>query len=157
MNLLLIPLFAALNRFSGGGLGWEWMKNNGYRGRPLYYAFLIALTVLYLGFGTVGAIAALSFLLWRLPGWYGAIDAGTDAGSPLRDFAVMSARGLLAFPIFWYTGQLLWLIPFALGIGFFYHLAWHAPWSRQRKDPVADAELNVGVWWGLFLSILLVL
>lgn len=144
---ILVALFAFLNRFSGGGFGWR----ASWRGRPIYYAGLAAIVTLGAMFGIHGALAGLSFLLWRIPGWYGAIDAGTDEGSRLRDFAVMSARGLVAIPIFAATSPLA-IIPFSLAIAACYDIAWH---TIKGKDPVAHAEMAAGAVWGLTLWALL--
>ena len=158
MHFLLIPFFLIGNRFCGGGFGWNQIaRSNGgpIPGRPLYYFGLLALVALTYFYNLIGLAMALSFILWRLPGWYGAIDAGTDKHSRLRDFLVMGLRAIpLAIPLWiagWFnqnyflygaaSAALIVSIPLA------YDIAWH--WLRRGKDPVAIAEMIAGVFIGL--------
>lgn len=158
MTLALLTLFYALaNRFSGGGLGWR----STFRGRPIYYAGLAAMVVGWFLMGWTGVFAGLVFLVWRLPGWYGAIDAGTDEGSRLRDGSVMAVRALpfafayavggAIFPLeLMDFGKVVWA-PIALSVcvALSYDIAWH--YVRPRpKDPVVWAEVMAGACWGVF-------
>jgi len=142
-------LVAVLNRFSGGGFGWK----PTFRGRPIYYAFIAALVLLpfmYAGSPIIGALSAFSLLVWRIPGWYGAIDGGTDKGTRLRDGFVMFLRGLLLFPVFayaafmWKSVEPLALLAFtALMIAVFYDVA-NNYFKDRVDDPVAMAEVASG-------------
>lgn len=86
MILAFGPLFAFLDRWSGGGVGWEKLK---LPGRPIYYAaallvafyvalatpaiisgvpVLMALTMALTGLPAL-AVAGVAFLFWRSPAW----------------------------------------------------------------------------------------
>ena len=107
-----ILLFVFLNLFAGGKIQPVLRQHGGpLPGRGIYYSSLAALLILTPHYGWPGAVTALSFLIWRIPSWYGSIDAGLDPYNPerdkfylenqrVRDFAVMSFRGLFCFPIF---------------------------------------------------------
>ena len=143
---------ALLNRFAGGGLGWERLAHDHggpVRGRPIYYvalALALALTPLY---GLAGLACAANVLLWRLPGWYGAIDAGTHEHTRARDFAVMAARGLVAVPFFaWAAGALDSIWPL-LALGFASILGALAYDAGQRiARSFVACELMAGAVWG---------
>ena len=162
MTLALLVLFYSLaNRFSGGGLGWR----ASFRGRPIYYAGLAAMVVGWFLMGWTGVFAGLVFLVWRLPGWYGAIDAGTDEGSRLRDGGVMALRALpfafayaiggAIFPLELLDfGTVVWAsIALAVFVAWSYDAAWHLLEPRP-KDPVALAELATGAAWGVFFWVM---
>lgn len=165
LNFLLIPFFIVGNRFCGGGFGWNQIaRSNGgpIPGRPLYYFGLLAIGVLSYYYHLLGLIAALSFVAWRLPGWYGAIDAGTDKHTRLRDFLVMGLRAIpLALPfayVVFTTGS--FILPVLIGsllvvsIPTAYDVSWHL--IKNLKDPVAIAEKIAGACIGLAYSLLFV-
>lgn len=85
------PLFGFFDRWSGGGFGWEKLKDK-LPGRPIYYVALAVLAVyavlaapLILAGGTLAsilpafvfavtdfpalAVATVAFLVWRSPAW----------------------------------------------------------------------------------------
>lgn len=161
-----LVLYAALNRFAGGGLGWKSIGrqyDGVLPGRAIWYAALLALICGWeiLG-GAYAAWCAASFLTWRTLGWYDAIDSGTNDGTARRDFFVMSARGLLLFPVFaWraFEAGAIWplalLLLASLGIGAAYHIAWHfKPLRVINLDGVARAEFLAGAWIGLMFAVL---
>lgn len=161
-----LVLYAALNRFAGGGMGWKSLgrQYDGILpGRAIWYAAALACLCGGALFGwTYAAWCAASFLCWRTLGWYKAIDAGTNDGTALRDFAVMSARGLLLFPLFvWraFEVQSLWplaaLFAASFGVGAAYHIAWHfRPLMVFNLDGVARAEVLAGAWIGIVFAVL---
>lgn len=158
--------FAAANWVAGGNN--RWRKRFRWPGRSIYYAGLAAIVVGWLTYGGLGALIGASFTVWRLPGWYGSLDAGTmpiPAEKPgqgkifgielqpyrLRDYIVMSARGLLAFPAFVYVAwrdqtatPLVVLAVACLMVGAMYDLAHH--YLARRND---WAEAGVGAVWGM--------
>lgn len=161
----LAIFFAAANWLAGGNLSWR--KRLGLPGRSVYYAAALLAIVLTPAYGWPGFAVGVNFLWWRLPGWYGAIDAGTmpaaNAGQSrllwmdmaehmrARDFIVMSARGFVAAPFFlwsaWNAGE--WAPVAVLAIvavwqGVAYELAHRALWRDN-----AHAELLAGAGWGL--------
>lgn len=159
--VVFVLVFSAANRFAGGGLGWGALTvDHGgvVRGRPIYYVGALAVPALYFLYGLGGALAGASFVLWRLPGWYGAIDAGTFAGTPARDWRVMFLRTVFAFPVFLWSAiergpatLLVWPL-LAAWIATSYHLAAHA---GALKRIGGAAEYLAGMGWGLALWALL--
>lgn len=94
--------YAAADRFSGGGLGWEKLKHDGggfLRGRPIYYAIPLLAGVTYLAdpHNTWLWLGLLAWALWRLPGWKlfgGRMDPKTTselAGTYVRHSVVFLA------------------------------------------------------------------
>ncbi|MGE0830809.1 MAG: hypothetical protein AB7O04_15855 [Hyphomonadaceae bacterium] len=160
MIVFYAALYALLNRFAGGGLGWGALAHDHggpLRGRPIYYVALFLAGFLGVQFGWIGVFAAANFLLWRLPGWYGAIDAGRDEGTRLRDFSVMSARGVVAAPFFFWAcvptqsaAPAIILAAASLLQGVSYDLGNHA----LRRLP-ASSEYIAGAVWGLAYAIVL--
>lgn len=167
--LAFIAFFTFANVFAGGKIQPVLRQHGGpLPGRGIYYAGLAAIILGWFTFGIPGALAGLSFLVWRLPGWYGAIDAGLDPYNPerdgfnipdqrLRDFLVMSARGLVAAPAFvyavWVTGDwkaILTLVGASLGQGLVYDIA-HREFNRNNFL----AEGLSGAVWGVAYFILL--
>lgn len=164
MELILFIIYGAIaNAFAGGKIQPVLKQHGGpLPGRGIYYAGLLSIVLGMAFYGLPGALAGFSFLLWRLPGWYGSIDAGLDPYNPerdgwnirnqrARDFIVMSARGLVAFPVFAYlvydTGNWGYLIPLVLGSvaqGAAYDLA-HRGLNRNNLV----AELLSGAIWGV--------
>jgi hypothetical protein len=161
----IIPLLAytLANRISGGGYGIiNIFKSKGgfVPGRPMWYVsilFLLPITALHWGI-QYAAICTLSFMTWRTLGWYKALDAGTHEGTPLRDFIVMSLRGLMNFPAFLYcaliTHQYLLygvlLLAQSFAIATIYHLGWHLGKQPPQKDRIPIIEPIVGLCIGLF-------
>lgn len=116
--LLLIPIFAILDRWCGGGMGWR----STFRGRPIYY--VIPLILITWHFEQRLGILMLTWCIWREPKWnlfggslapkQGAETVGTILrhclifpsvlvclGSPL--IVWMAAFGLLTLWHFWAT------------------------------------------------------
>lgn len=163
MNGLAFALaLAVLNRFAGGGLGWSKLAHDHggpLRGRPIYYAALALFPIaLAFGFSPLAAgLTVLSYLAYRLPGWYGAIDGGTNDQTALRDYAVMMARTLLAFPIFaaaaWRAHDPFYLVALliaAIGCAGAYHLGARTPGWLRRYFP---AEWAAGFLLGLAFAL----
>lgn len=92
--IILALIFAFADRFAGGGFGWTKL---GLRGRPLWYAGPVAglLTTLVAGGWQVGLIAALSFMIWRGPGWRIGGKGGL-APQTVTDTAFLALRHALA-------------------------------------------------------------
>jgi hypothetical protein len=148
--IVLVSVFAVINRFSGGGLFWR----DAFPGRPIYYSGVTAIIILSILYGYQGALAGASFLLWRLPGWYGSIDMGRREHTRKRDFLVMFTRGFVAFPVFvWmqYNGNdgnpwsAALLLTMSLGIALSY-----LAFLETEK-----AEWTTGALWGATLYLLL--
>lgn len=155
MIALLIGALAGalLNRFAGGGLGWERLaRDHGgpLRGRPIYYVALVLALALWPLYGAAGLACAANVLLWRLPGWDGAIDAGTHEHTRVRDFAVMAARGLVAAPFFaWASGTIDTFWPL-IALGFASIIVALAYDAGQRVlRSFAACELIAGAVWGV--------
>lgn len=91
--VILALIFAFADRFAGGGFGWTRL---GFRGRPLWYAGPVAglLTTLVAGW-QIGLIAALTFMIWRGPGWRIGSRGGI-APQNGRDAAFLALRHGLA-------------------------------------------------------------
>lgn len=82
-------------------------------GRNIYYTGpLLGLLVWVLTQSWHWGLAAwVSAWTYRLIGWYHSIDMGKDKDTILRDASVMFARGLLAFPFFFYPVFFLGVSP----------------------------------------------
>lgn len=144
---------ALLNRFAGGGLGWERLaRDHGgpLRGRPIYYVALALALALSPFYGVAGLACAANVLLWRLPGWYGAMDAGTHEHSRARDFAVMAARGFVSVPFFaWAAGTLDSIWPLiALAFASILTAIAYDVGQRVMRSFTA-CELMTGAIWGV--------
>lgn len=159
MLIGFILFFAIANLWSGGKFR-PWTGD--LPGRSHYYSSMAALALGWGLFQWPGLLAGFSFLLWRLPGWYGSLDAGTNEGSPARDAAVMSLRGLLAFPVFlWalYEANIdplsdlvlapLWaLLAASLGQGLVYYVGNRiaVSWRFWLIEGMAGAVWGVAYW-----------
>lgn len=165
--LALVPMFSLLNR--GAGMD-EW-----FPGRNIYGVVLIVGAVSWLFFGwQLAAALALSWIFYRIPGWYALLDMGrNNAGfwddptkTTLKDFLLMIPRQMFYFPIFayaWYfegvdpiLAGILWVITGILGaLGY---LAGHLAWLKTIKSPAEPlsgvnpglvAELAAGAGLGI--------
>ena len=98
MEWLLIPTVALLFRLRGwSGIGSTLMGRLIYAcGTALAFWAALHQGVYYLIWWLPPALAAALFV-GCLPGWYGALDLGTNEGEPARDAWVMAARGI------WFT------------------------------------------------------
>jgi len=150
--LALIVIYTIANRLAGDG---RWKRALKLPGRPLWWAFAAAYLAAtpFVGW-FYSALAAGSFLIWRTLGWYKAIDAGTNDGTRIRDFAVMSARGLLLFPIFFYFNSWALLAITAITISACYDLAWHF-FRKDGKDMIPFAEILAGAVLGLSFGVMM--
>jgi len=89
--ILLIPIFAILDRWCGGGMGWR----STFRGRPIYYLLPLILIGWFLDW-RVGAILT-AWCVWREPAWKlfgGSLAPITDAeinGTIFRHCLIFSA------------------------------------------------------------------
>lgn len=159
-----VAFFTLANLWSGGKFK-RWVGD--WPGRSHYYSSIAALALGWGLFGFAGLLIGASFTLWRLPGWYGALDAGTYQGATFRDFAVMSLRGLAAFPFFLWAlyeanadplsdldlRPLLILLAACVGQGVAYFVG--------NRFPVAAlkfwvAEGTAGAIWGAAYALVLV-
>lgn len=153
--LYFVLVFALANEFSGGGLGWR----ASWRGRPLWYASIALLALLWPVVGAAWAAGmAGSFLLWRTPGWWRAEDMGLVGHTWYRDFAVMTLRGLL-FPIYWwacaalgYAEALAMLGLQALLVSAAYLLTLRTGWSLSLAERYSGVIIGVGMYalYGVF-------
>jgi hypothetical protein len=128
ITLAAIALFVFADRFSGGGFFWDKLAHDHggpLRGRPLYYATVIAALALFLLTKQwEAATLALAFAVWRLPGWkignHGGIDPKTTT-----DIAYVFVRHLLAavivipahFLLNWEFGVPLFAAPMLFAAG----------------------------------------
>lgn len=162
---LYVAFYALANQFAGGKYRQMLydLTRIAYPGRSIYWAGLVAMLFGWFTAGLVGALAGFSFLLWRLPGWYGTIDAGTNEGEVVRDVTLMALRGLVAAPVFlhvFFEGQqdklaaiqwealVVWATACA-GQGAAYWLGNHVLYPRTRFwDAGFWSEGLAGAVWG---------
>jgi len=89
--LTLIPLFAILDRWCGGGMGWR----STFRGRPIYYVLLL-IPVAWLIDWRVGAIL-IGWIVWREPAWN--LFGGSLAPTGRKEILGTFYRHLLILPV----------------------------------------------------------
>lgn len=89
--LTLIPLFAILDRWCGGGMGWR----STFRGRPIYYV-LPLIPVAWLIDWRLGVILT-GWVIWREPKW--ALFGGSLAPTGRKEILGTFYRHLLILPV----------------------------------------------------------
>jgi hypothetical protein len=89
--LTLIPIFAILDRWCGGGMGWK----STFRGRPIYY-ILPLIPVAWLIDWRLGVILT-GWCLWREPKW--ALFGGSLAPTGDKEILGTFYRHLLILPV----------------------------------------------------------
>lgn len=152
MTLLLWALAGGvLNRFSGWA---DYLP-----GRNIYYASLAALGLVWYFYGaTWGCAVFLSFLCYRLPGWYKSLDIGAVSGDALCDAAVMYLRGLMFAPVFVFAAitqvsgwPLAWLCLASAGATLSYAIGNYQV-AKVMRDPFWFIEFAAGACFGLALG-----
>lgn len=150
MTILLCALIGAvLNRFSGY-TNISWLP-----GRNVYWAILAATLIAGLAKDWVfAAVLAISFALYRIPGWYDSIDMGRNEGTLKGDATVMYFRTLMAMPVFIYGALVMhvWYAPALLiGAAFVATLAYivgNYVVGRFTRDPFWFIEAAAGAALG---------
>jgi hypothetical protein len=89
---LLIPIFAILDRWCGGGMGWNYK----FRGRPIYY-ILPLIPVAWLIDWRLSVILT-GWVVWREPKW--ALFGGSLAPTGRKEILGTFYRHLLILPVF---------------------------------------------------------
>lgn len=89
--LTLIPLFAVLDRWCGGGMGWR----STFRGRPIYY-LLPLIPVAFLLDWRLGVVLT-GWWVWREPKW--ALFGGSLAPRGWNEIRGTFLRHLLILPV----------------------------------------------------------
>ena len=89
--LTLIPLFAILDRWCGGGMGWR----STFRGRPIYYV-LPLIPVAWLIDWRLGVILT-AWCVWREPAWK--LFGGSLAPKGRKEILGTFYRHLLILPV----------------------------------------------------------
>jgi hypothetical protein len=154
--LISVSLFTFVNRFCGGGFGWNKLSIDGggpLRGRPIYYVVIPMLILFPYFFGILGALIAVSFLCWRMPAWYGVIDMGSNTGTLKNDVITFFFRNFFAIPVWllliWYNYfNIAAFLVFNLALIASYYIAWKMP-HKPGSDRIAVGELFCGVVWGV--------
>ena len=90
--LTLIPIFAVLDRWCGGGMGWR----STFLGRPIYY-ILPLIPVAWLMDWRLGVVL-IGWVLWREPKW--ALFGGSLAPKGWKEIIGTFYRHLLILPVF---------------------------------------------------------
>ena len=155
MNILAFALIGGvLNRFSG------WTDY--LPGRNIYYASLAALALTWYFYGPLlGALVFISFLAYRLPGWYKSLDMGTVSGDFATDFLIMFVRGLFFVPVFAFvaisSGNYVYPALLLTGASFLACLSYmfgNHVLSKHVKDPFWVIEFLAGASFGTALALL---
>jgi len=89
--LTLIPIFAILDRWCGGGMGWR----STFRGRPIYYV-LPLIPVAWLIDWRLGVILT-GWVVWREPKW--ALFGGSLAPKGHKEILGTFYRHMLILPV----------------------------------------------------------
>jgi len=148
---------AVLNRFSG------WTNQTWIPGRHIYWAalaaFLITWALVDIGWAIAVGVSALTY---RIPGWYGAIDMGTNDGTLKKDAETMFLCSLRIAPVFaWAVFQGVYIAPLLLliaaaGATAVYALGNYAG-KKLAKDPFRYIELGAGAVLGGIIGLLIAL
>lgn len=153
MTLLLWALAGGiLNRFSGWA---DYLP-----GRNIYYAALAALGLVWYFYGaTWGCLVFVSFLCYRIPGWYKSLDMGTAGGGLVADATIMYLRGLYFAPVFVWAAftqvsgwPLAWLCLGSAGAVAAYIIGNYKV-SKLMRDPFWFIEFAAGACFGLALGV----
>lgn len=153
MSVLAIVVSAILggilNRFSGY-TNISWLP-----GRNVYWAILAATLIAGFAVDWLFALAlAVSFSLYRIPGWYNSIDMGKNDGTLGGDAAVMYIRTLCALPVFFYANVYMnvWYAPLALivaaAVAVAAYVVGNYKMDKWLKDPFWFVEIATGAALG---------
>jgi hypothetical protein len=139
--LFLIPLFAILDRWCGGGMGWR----STFRGRPIYYV-LPLIPVAWLIDWRLGVILT-SWIVWREPAWN--LFGGSLAPKGRKEILGTFYRHLLILPV----GLAAWGSPLILLALWAMYATALATVNRREADKGFDendkVELVRGAVFGL--------
>lgn len=144
-----IGVGAVLNRFSGS-TNLEWLP-----GRNVYWASVIVLFLVSVFYGLLwGALAFVSVLCYRLPGWNDTIDIGYDSGKPFDEWVFMTLRTMYLAPLFLYAAiatedpwhlTILGYVAIAASVSYaFGNWILRKYFSKWVKDPFVTIEASVG-------------
>lgn len=179
--LTIVAVYAAMNRLRGSGL-WGTGTNR------IVSAAVCALVTLAYAYATTGEfapyflLAALAWWAFSLPAWGSVMDIGFMPDSQkdnwlaeasrsrtldphIRDFALMTIRGLYAAPfavaaVWYFAGTVVgglalafafaasWALCYAIAFAFIF------VWREGRGDPLKIAEPLGGANWGFFVAML---
>jgi hypothetical protein len=120
-------------RLRGSAIFEQWTGRGATTARIVCWAIPMGLMSLFTLPWEYAIAAGVAFWLGCLPGWYGVLDLGRDEGNKLKEFILMSGRGIL------------WTLPAALVFAFIsplnavalliagalcpvaYEIGWHIP------------------------------
>jgi hypothetical protein len=146
--LLLIPTFAILDRWCGGGLGWR----STFRGRPIYYVALLIPVAFFLNMQL--GFVLLGWCLWRWPAWK--LFGGSLAPITVKETSGTILRHCIIFPtIFVCIGSPLiaWACAFVLLIGWVlaasYLACYNGLSAKNGEDVNGKVELIRGLCFGI--------
>lgn len=166
MDWLLIPLFAILNRFAGGGFTQPQgpiPQFGGLLRRPIYVISVSLLNALPLIYGWPGFWIAVGYIAYREPGWRVIFKAELDyrridhPGPRMFARSLFAAPAMLALPLgpmqfvaFFYLCLFAILAVFAYQVG-----NWaQARWPRENTV-MQFAEPLAGLFYGYLAVTLL--
>jgi len=89
--ILLIPIFAILDRWCGGGMGWR----STFRGRPIYYVMTLSPVTMLIDWRLYGILTA--WCIWREPAWK--LFGGSLAPKGRNEILGTFYRHLLILPV----------------------------------------------------------
>ena len=146
--LTLIPLFAILDRWCGGGMGWR----STFRGRPIYYV-LPLIPVAWLIDWRLGVILT-AWCVWREPAWK--LFGGSLAPITVKETSGTILRHCLILPtIFVCIGSplIVWVCTFFLLIGWVlaasYLACYNGLSAHNGEDVNGKVELIRGLCFGI--------
>jgi hypothetical protein len=131
--LLLIPIFAILDRWCGGGMGWR----STFRGRPIYYV-LPLIPVAWLIDWRLGVILA-GWIVWREPAWK--MFGGSLAPKGRKEILGTFYRHLLILPV----ALAAWDAPL-FGTILLVLWAWTATSDAVLNREAADLGKDINGW-----------
>jgi hypothetical protein len=143
--LTLIPIFAILDRWCGGGMGWR----STFRGRPIYYV-LPLIPVAWLIDWRLSVILT-GWVVWREPKW--ALFGGSLAPKGCKEILGTFYRHLLILPVALAAWDASWFAAVVLTLWAMYATAL-ATVNRREADKGFDENDKVELARGAVFGVL---
>ena len=146
--LTLIPIFAILDRWCGGGMGWR----STFLGRPIYYLLPLILISWFVDW-RLGVILT-AWCVWREPKW--SLFGGSLAPITVKEASGTILRHCLILPtifVCFKSSLIVWACAFVLLIGWVlvasYLACYNGLSAKNGEDVNGKVELIRGLCFGI--------